>query len=180
MELIAVERMAHKLMARHGVTAKGWTFAFDRATSRLGAAHFHTKRITLSKYMSAAANAETVEQVLLHEIAHAMLPANVKHDAQWKALAASIGYTGKRTAENPYRTQNQAQAPGIQGRPYQVQPVKKVTLAQTGIQAGDKLNLPKIGLVVVEKLARTRFHVRAHSTGLRYGVPAAYAAQYKV
>lgn len=97
------QKLANEAMAKHGLIEKGWIFQFDRATSRLGATHFSNRRITVSKHFTNAATEEQFMQTMLHEIAHALLPAYVKHGPEWKRLARKIGYSGKRTSENPYR-----------------------------------------------------------------------------
>jgi len=101
-ELKEGEELALSLMEEHGLLEKGWTFRFDKATSRLGACHYHKKEISLSRLMVLYAEREDVEQTMLHEIAHALLPPEVGHYKPWKVLAASIGYTGERTGRNPY------------------------------------------------------------------------------
>jgi len=97
MELIAAQTLATELLTRHGLTAEGWTFAFDRAQRRLGACKYNRKQITISHYMTVAADRHTVHQTLLHEIAHALVGHAAAHGPVWKAKAASIGYT----AESP-------------------------------------------------------------------------------
>jgi len=103
MELIAAQTLATELLTRHGLTAEGWTFAFDRAQRRLGACKYNRKQITISHYMTVAADRHTVHQTLLHEIAHALVGHAAAHGPVWKAKAASIGYTGGVTAANPYK-----------------------------------------------------------------------------
>lgn len=102
MDLTEGEELALSLMEEHGLIEKGWTFRYDKATSRLGACHFHKMQISLSRLMVTYAEREDVEQTILHEIAHALLPPEVGHYKPWKVLAASIGYTGERTGRNPY------------------------------------------------------------------------------
>lgn len=108
MELIAARTIALDLMSLHGLPARGWTFAFDNAKRRLGVCKYGTKQITISRFMVGAADEETVRQTMLHEIAHALVGKGAGHGPVWKAKAASIGYTGKRTASNPYVEQQRA------------------------------------------------------------------------
>lgn len=108
MELKAARSLAVSLMLKHGLLEKEWGFAFDKATTRLGQCSYTKKKITLSRFMVGAATGDEVEQTLLHEIAHALLPPvdrngkTIGHGKLWKEKAASIGYIGKRTSDNPY------------------------------------------------------------------------------
>jgi len=104
MSLVEAYQLADKLLQEHGLTEAGWVFRFDNATSRLGVTRYRQKKITLSRWMVEHADEELVQQVLLHEIAHALLPVTVKpHGAEWKKKAAEIGYKGGRLAVNPYQ-----------------------------------------------------------------------------
>lgn len=101
-DLKEAEQLSIGMMEKHGLIALGWTFRFDKATSRLGACHFHKKEISLSRLMVTYGELEDMEQTMLHEIAHALLPPEAGHYKPWKVLAASIGYTGERCGRNPY------------------------------------------------------------------------------
>jgi len=91
-----VSRKAQELLDTHGLLAE-WRFEWDRATTRFGQCDHRTKRITLSKYLTERASDEDVEQVLLHEIAHALSGSREGHGASWRSIARTIGYTGGRT-----------------------------------------------------------------------------------
>lgn len=93
-----IAKIAARLMDSHGLLRQGWTFGFDRAKKRLGCTHFKSRKITLSKTETLRMSAHEIEQLMLHEIAHALLPPDVRHGQRWIELAASIGYEGKRTA----------------------------------------------------------------------------------
>lgn len=97
MNLRDAERMAVKLMREHHITDKGYRFDWDRAVKRFGACHYDTKRITLSKHLVSLNSEEEVRQVILHEIAHAIVGARAGHGRTWQWTARQIGYTGKRT-----------------------------------------------------------------------------------
>jgi len=155
MDLNTASMLAHKLLDSNGLTAKGWKFEFDRATSRLGSCNYLHKKITLSKHMTQAAEYHLVEQTLLHEIAHASLPyhdSNGKktgHGKLWKEKAASLGYTGKTTSVNPYK-------PPIKPKPSVPIKTRKGTIL---VNVGDDVLLPKGLRGTITKIARTRFHV---------------------
>jgi predicted SprT family Zn-dependent metalloprotease len=73
-----------------------WSFGFDNAKKRAGQCNFGTKRITVSRYLTATAEDDDIHQVLLHEVAHAMAGSKAGHGPQWKSTAARIGYIGTR------------------------------------------------------------------------------------
>jgi hypothetical protein len=96
-------RIAKTLLTEHGLTEIGWNFDFDNARRRLGVCVFQLRRITISQYTTEAATVEEFTQVMLHEVAHALVGAGAGHNAVWKLKAKNIGYTGERTSVNPYR-----------------------------------------------------------------------------
>ena len=107
METTAARALALSLMTQHGLIDLGWRFEFDNARKRLGQCRYTHRAISMSRHMVGAADTEQVTQTMLHEIAHALCPAtdrfgkNVGHGPLWQAQAKKIGYTGKRTSENP-------------------------------------------------------------------------------
>jgi len=170
MDLAVVERTAKQLMTHHGLTSKGWVFGFDRATRRLGATHFRTKKITLSKHMAAVADEAKVLDIILHEIAHALLPPSEKHGKTWKALAKALGSSGTVTTENPY-------TPPVKPQSVRTQAGKA---AVHGLVVGDKLRLPNKEVLTVYKIARKNCHAESERTGKRYSVPFAYARALRI
>lgn len=104
MDYTETETLALALMEKHGLITKGWTFGFDRAKKRVGLTTYGRKHISLSSLMIKHADKEYITQVILHEIAHAMLPHRdiygsvIGHGRRWKMQAAAIGYTGERCA----------------------------------------------------------------------------------
>ena len=91
-----VEHRARELFALHALQGE-WSLAFDHARTRFGQCDHRSRTISLSRVLIARASAEQIEQVLLHEIAHAIVGARAGHGARWLATARSIGYTGGRT-----------------------------------------------------------------------------------
>lgn len=154
MKLDAAERLALRMMKQHGLLEKGWTFGFDRAIKRLGCTHFGSRKITMSSKVVEAADKSLVEQIMLHEIAHALLPAYVKHTERWLTKARSIGYTGKRTFDNNplFPASNSA---AVQT----VTPVfASLPVPKTRIGAGTRLIIPNGTEVMIFKNARKRYH----------------------
>lgn len=92
MDLIVAKNLALRLMTKHGL--HGWRFEFDNARRRFGCCRYYDKTITLSKSITLM-NSESVENTILHEIAHALTPGH-HHGPVWRAKAIEIGCDGKR------------------------------------------------------------------------------------
>jgi len=165
MDLSMAQDLAVRLLDVHGLTAKGWKFGFDNAQTRLGSCNYTKKHITMSKHMVAAAEFDTVEQTLLHELAHALLPVyyapgkKVGHGDLWKAKAKSLGYRGERTAENPYV------APKRQKSAVAV----KTRRATVMVNVDDRVLIHDGREGVIKNIGRKYFHVEIK--GKLYGVP---------
>ena len=85
------------------LTARGWTFGFDRARRRLGVCRPRDKRITLSAHLSRTLPEAEVEDTVRHEVAHALdhelnpsRRGRRAHDATWRALARRCGAAPER------------------------------------------------------------------------------------
>lgn len=175
MELNAARTLAHTLMAEHGITASGWTFDFDSARRRLGVCKHNTKSITISRFMVGAADEETVRQTMLHEIAHALVGASVRnprtgkrdvHGSEWKRVAASIGYTGKRTAENPFVTATRPTTAGFTPR----------NVSRPSLVVGTPVRMSNGYEGVIVKVNSTRYKVWV-SAELCYDAPFGFVTQ---
>lgn len=93
-ELPRVRRWADALIALH--LDPGWTFAFDSAKTRAGLCNYTSKTISVSRYLASRYDDDEIHQVLLHEVAHAIAGTRAGHGQKWKAIAADLGYEGKR------------------------------------------------------------------------------------
>ncbi|MEU2202891.1 SprT-like domain-containing protein [Microbacterium oleivorans] len=100
MELHEVETLARTLMDEHGIS--DWTFAFDRATTRMGLCSWKNLRISVSRHYVEHADEVHVRDTLLHEIAHVLAGPAAKHGPYWKAAARRIGATPKACGTNPF------------------------------------------------------------------------------
>ena len=89
---------ARSLLDLHGLHK--WTVKLDRASRRAGACQEHTKTITLSRAILGPATASQVDEVILHEIAHALVGSKHGHDAVWRAKAKSLGIPAKSTLKD--------------------------------------------------------------------------------
>ncbi len=95
-----VRDRAEQLIAHH-LGAGTWSFAFDHAKTRAGQCDFGRRRITVSRHIAARVSEADVEQVLLHEVAHALAGPRAGHGPTWRRTAAAIGYTGSRLYDGP-------------------------------------------------------------------------------
>lgn len=96
------ESLALDLMAEFGLTDDGWSFRFDAAKIRFGVCRRKRNRytgeyvlqeITLSRALTLANDAATVEETLRHEIAHALAPVNAAHGPAWVDACKLTGAT---------------------------------------------------------------------------------------
>lgn len=102
MELKEAERMARNLMTEHGVGRIA--FAFDGGKRRLGATHMLRvggnkipTKITLSRHYVALLPVDEVKDVILHEIAHALVP-NADHGPAFMSMCRKVGAKPARCA----------------------------------------------------------------------------------
>jgi predicted SprT family Zn-dependent metalloprotease len=93
-ELERVRHWAEALIRLH--LDETWSFGFDNARTRAGLCNYDRKRISVSRLLAARYEDDEIHQVLLHEIAHAMAGPRAGHGPGWKAVAADLGYEGKR------------------------------------------------------------------------------------
>lgn len=84
-----VASFAAALIAHYGLG--GWTFGWDNARRRLGACHYRTRKITLSRYFVSRNGADAVEDTIRHEVAHALVGPGHGHDAAWRAACRRVG-----------------------------------------------------------------------------------------
>jgi predicted SprT family Zn-dependent metalloprotease len=98
-----VAQLAKDKMRELGLDSN-WEFVFDSAKQRAGLCNYSDHKISLSKYIVEYHSIDQSEQVILHEIAHALAGKSAGHGPNWKMLAKSVGYkaekfTGKEIAE---------------------------------------------------------------------------------
>lgn len=104
-DLTEVRLMAQELIAIHLRRAPAvWAFRFDHAKKRGGVCNHTTRTISMSRYLCELWTLEECEQVMLHEIAHALAPREHRHTREWLAIARAIGYNGATTHRNPIAT----------------------------------------------------------------------------
>ena len=94
MDLNLARALAENLMERHNLV--DWKFGFDRAKRRFGSCHYDEKKISLSRHLVEINEKKSVEQTILHEIAHALCGARAGHGAGWRAKVVEIGGVASR------------------------------------------------------------------------------------
>jgi predicted SprT family Zn-dependent metalloprotease len=87
--------LAKQKMQEHGLQAP-WEFIFDSAKQRAGLCNYTDHQISLSKYLVQYHSLDQSEQVILHEVAHALAGKDAGHGPNWKQIAKSIGYRGEK------------------------------------------------------------------------------------
>lgn len=91
MNLNEVLSLGNQLMNEHGLTQMGWRFGVDDAVRRFGVCRYGKNIITLSRPLCLLNDEAQVRDVILHEIAHALVGRGHGHDAVWKAKCREIG-----------------------------------------------------------------------------------------
>lgn len=93
------ENLALTLMEDHGIGST-WSFAFDNAKTRCGAAKFRIRTITLSRHFVQRNSEADVRDTILHEIAHVLAGAKAGHGRTWQMWAIRVGARPERCAMN--------------------------------------------------------------------------------
>lgn len=93
---LVVRKMANEFMAEYNLLDKGWQFYFNDNRSRLGVCKEYNKSIELSIWHVNNSPLEEVKNILLHEIAHAIVGCRNMHNNVWRAKAIEIGCNGER------------------------------------------------------------------------------------
>lgn len=82
MDLQKAKEMSLKTMQKHNLN--DWTFEFSRGMKRIGECNHLKKIIKLSKHFVIYNDEPLVTNVLLHEIAHALVGRYNGHNRLWK------------------------------------------------------------------------------------------------
>jgi predicted SprT family Zn-dependent metalloprotease len=85
---------AHELarsLMRQFLPDGNWHFEFDDCKTRFGSCTRGWQRITLSRPLTLRNDRSQVEDVIRHEIAHALVPDCVHHGDEWKRMCAVTG-----------------------------------------------------------------------------------------
>lgn len=91
--------LAQEMIDAHGL--KGWRAVRRNYKSTGAITYFDTKTIVFSATLIEKWTKAQFTQIVLHEIAHALVGHSHGHDKVWAARARSIGYKGGRTHDLP-------------------------------------------------------------------------------
>jgi predicted SprT family Zn-dependent metalloprotease len=97
MRMQGVLSKARQIGELHGLSSD-WSFVLDQATTRAGITRYHKKQISISRHLvlNESIPWRSVENVILHEVAHALAGYDAGHGPEWKTKAMSIGCDGER------------------------------------------------------------------------------------
>ena len=85
-----VQAQATEAMNHHGL--EGWSLVIDnKSKRRAGICKFRPKQIGLTLDYALKASPDDLEQTIIHEIAHALLPPGIHHGPAWKAKMRELG-----------------------------------------------------------------------------------------
>lgn len=93
MDIDDARGLAEGLLRLHGLLE--WRVVFDRAKTRAGVCRFSRREIGLSGPLTALHSPAEARDTVLHEIAHALVGPQHKHDAVWRAEAARLGCSAR-------------------------------------------------------------------------------------
>lgn len=90
-----VRSMAETQMGLH-LDMNLWSFGWDSAKKRLGVCKYGEHRISLSRYFVDLHSLDEIDQVIRHEVAHAIAGPKAGHSRKWKDIATKLGYRHER------------------------------------------------------------------------------------
>jgi predicted SprT family Zn-dependent metalloprotease len=100
-KLLYVALTARKILDEHGL--QNWKFSYNRRKLHMGLCWHYTKVIQLSKYFVLNNDFDAIHDILMHEIAHALLKPGEQHSPKWQALASKLGATPKAMLDMPIK-----------------------------------------------------------------------------
>lgn len=178
-----VTKMADELFALHGII--DWSFAFDRAVSRLGQCVYARRRITISKMHALHSPIDEVRDTLLHEIAHVLAGPGNGHGPVWQRKVRSIG--GKAKARASSRIPAEAMMQKTARKAYVMERIGMDHVGPVAIkreckaQVGDRINIPrpKGGMATIVRVGQKNFTCAADN-GITWRVSFGNAERYLV
>jgi hypothetical protein len=100
MDIKQVETMVAQQMRQHGLSDAGWRFRWDNSQRRAGVCKYHAKVIGLSKPLMSIWTEEAVMDTITHEVAHALVGAEHRHNHVWRAKHIELGGSGRALYQN--------------------------------------------------------------------------------
>lgn len=89
MNITEAVTLAERLIEHFGLN--GWVVALDRSKVRFGQCRHRTHTIGLSRELVSLNTREAVEDVIRHEIAHALAGVEAGHGRAWKLKCIEVG-----------------------------------------------------------------------------------------
>jgi len=89
-----VQRVGKMLLLVHGLQDKGWTIKLNSKKNIAGECSYEKKTIYISRHVIPLNSEKVICNLILHEIAHALMPES-NHDVAWKRVFISIGGDGE-------------------------------------------------------------------------------------
>jgi predicted SprT family Zn-dependent metalloprotease len=91
-KLHEIKQYALEQMEKWELTEQGWSFVWDtRAVRRYGQCRYRSKEIGITKKLANINTIEETKDVVLHEIAHALVGRGHGHDFVWKRMCRKVG-----------------------------------------------------------------------------------------
>jgi predicted SprT family Zn-dependent metalloprotease len=91
-KLYEIKQYALEQMEKWELTEQGWSFVWDtRAVRRYGQCRYRSKEIGITKKLANINTIEETKDVVLHEIAHALVGRGHGHDFVWKRMCRKVG-----------------------------------------------------------------------------------------
>ena len=91
-KLYEIKKYALEQMEKWDLIAQGWSFVWDtRAVRRYGQCRYRSKEIGITKKLANINTIEETKDVVLHEIAHALVGRGHGHDFVWKRMCRKVG-----------------------------------------------------------------------------------------
>ncbi len=139
MDLEAARTLATGLMAQHPELAD-WRLGFSRQARRtLGLCRHRQQVIVLATSFVSLNDDATVRDIILHELAHALVGAGHGHDAVWQAKAVEVGANPERVCTGAVMPPGEWQATcATCGRTFHKyrQPKRRYWCRRCGAEAG--------------------------------------------
>ena len=91
-KLIEIRKFAAEQMEKWGLIEENWKFVWDnKAVRRYGQCRYRKKEIGITKKLALINTIEESKDVVLHEIAHALVGGGHGHDHVWKSMCRKVG-----------------------------------------------------------------------------------------
>lgn len=94
MDIIEATHKIELIMDLCGLFENGWKYEFGRGFKLAGLCVHHKRTLRISKYYLLDNDEYHVQDLILHEVAHALVGCAHGHDGVWRAKCKEIGCAG--------------------------------------------------------------------------------------